>query len=48
LTYGVDGLRGALLGISTLGIPLNLLIIGAFSVLMVYLGAWSFERSESA
>lgn len=48
LTYGVDGLRGALLGISTLSIPLNLLIMGAFSVLMVYLGAWSFDRTESA
>jgi len=47
LTYGVDGLRGALLGISTRGIPLNLLIMGAFSVLMVFLGAWSFDRSES-
>lgn len=48
LTFGVDGLRGALLGISALGIPLDLLIMGAFSVLMVFLGAWSFERGESA
>jgi ABC-2 type transport system permease protein len=48
LTYGVDGLRGSLLGISTLGIPLNLLIMSAISVLMVFLGAWSFERGESA
>lgn len=48
LTYGVDGLRGALLGISARGIPLNLLIMGAISVLMVFLGAWSFERGESA
>jgi ABC-2 type transport system permease protein len=48
LTYGVDGLRGALLGISARGIPLNLLIMGAISGLMVFLGAWSFERGESA
>ena len=48
LTYGVDGLRGALLGISARGIPLNLLIMGAISVVMVFLGAWSFERGESA
>jgi len=48
LTYGVDGLRGSLLGISSLGIPLNLLIMGAISILMVFLGAWSFERGESA
>ncbi|MGA2533101.1 MAG: ABC transporter permease [Candidatus Aminicenantales bacterium] len=48
LTYGVDGLRGALLGISTRSIPLNLLVMGAISALMVFLGAWSFERGESA
>jgi ABC-2 type transport system permease protein len=48
LTYGVDGLRGALLGISARGIPLDLLIMGGISVLMVFLGTWSFERGESA
>jgi len=31
-----------------MSIPLNLLIMGAISVLMVFLGAWSFERGESA
>jgi ABC-2 type transport system permease protein len=48
LTYGVDGLRGALINISARGLVLNLLIMGAISALMVFLGAWSFERSESA
>jgi len=48
LTYGVDGLRGALIGVSVRGPALNLAIMAAISVLMVFLGAWSFERSESA
>jgi ABC-2 type transport system permease protein len=48
LTYGVDGLRGSLIGVSVRGVGLDLLIMGAISVLMVFLGAWSFERSESA
>jgi len=48
LTYGVDGLRGALINISARGLALNLLIMGAISALMVFLGAWSFERSESS
>jgi len=48
LTYGVDGLRGALIGVSARGAVLNLAIMGVISALMVFLGAWSFERSESA
>jgi ABC-2 type transport system permease protein len=48
LTYGVDGLRGSLIGVSSRGIPLDLLIMAAISVLMVVMGAWSFERSEGA
>jgi ABC-2 type transport system permease protein len=48
LTYGVDGLRGALIGVAARSIPLNLLIMAAIALLMVVLGAWSFERSESA
>jgi ABC-2 type transport system permease protein len=47
LTYGVDGLRGSLISVSSWGIPVNLLVMAGISVLMVFLGAWSFERSES-
>jgi ABC-2 type transport system permease protein len=47
LTYGVDGLRGSLISVSALGVPANLLIMAAVSFLMVVLGAWSFETSES-
>jgi ABC-2 type transport system permease protein len=47
LTYGVDGLRGALIGTSRLGISWNLLIMGGISVVMVVLGAYSFERTDT-
>ncbi len=47
LTYGVDGLRGALIGVSSRGTLLNLGIMALISILMVMLGAYSFEKSES-
>jgi len=46
LTYGVDGLRAALLGQSELPLLLNLGILGACALLSVLIGAWLFERSE--
>lgn len=46
LTYGVDGLRGALIGVSSLSITLNLIILIGFSLVMVLLGAYFFEKSE--
>ena len=47
LTYGVDGLRGALIGISTYSLVFNLLIMLVFSSMMIILGAYFFEKSES-
>lgn len=47
LTYGVDGLRGTLLGFSSFPVSLNLGLMLLFSVLMIVLGAYFFERSES-
>jgi ABC-2 type transport system permease protein len=47
LTYGVDGLRGALIGVSFLPIVLNFIILVGISLLMVFLGAYFFEKSES-
>lgn len=47
LTYGVDGMRGALIGISTLPLGADFAILLAFCVTMVLLGAYLFEKSES-
>jgi ABC-2 type transport system permease protein len=46
LTYGVDGLRGALIGVFSLSIVSNLIILIGFSLVMVLLGAYFFGKSE--
>ncbi|MHC1635037.1 MAG: ABC transporter permease [Candidatus Methanospirareceae archaeon] len=47
LTYGVDGLRGALIGASSFSITLDFIVLIGFSIVMVLLGAYLFEKSES-
>jgi len=47
LTYGVDGLRWALIGISSFSVVLNFIALAFFSSLMIFLGAYFFEKSES-
>jgi ABC-2 type transport system permease protein len=47
LTYGVDGLRAALIGVSSFSIFSNLVFMLMFSSLMILLGAYFFEKSES-
>lgn len=47
LTYGVDGLRGALIGVSTYPMMMNVVVMVGFSLAMIVLGAYFFEKSES-
>lgn len=47
LTYGVDGLRGFLTGISHFSVFLDILLISTFSLLTVFISSLLFERSES-
>jgi ABC-2 type transport system permease protein len=47
LTFGVDGLRGVLIGVSRYHPLLDLGLMLAFSVVMIGLGTWFFETSES-
>jgi len=46
LTYGVDGLRGTLIGVSSLPLALDLAVLALFSLLFIVMGAWFFERCE--
>jgi ABC-2 type transport system permease protein len=46
LTYGVDGLRGALIGMSTLPLYLDLAILVGICIGMLGLGAYLFEKTE--
>jgi ABC-2 type transport system permease protein len=47
LTYGIDGLRGVLIGVNSLPIIADFLILAGFALVMLFLGAWFFEKSES-
>jgi ABC-2 type transport system permease protein len=47
LTYGVDGLRGAITGISTFGVSSDLALIGSLSVIICLIGAVLFSRIEA-
>jgi len=47
LTYGIDGMRGVLIGVNALPVVVDLLILAGFSLVMLFLGAWFFEKSES-
>jgi len=46
LTYGVDGLRAALLGSSSYSLIFDLILMSGFAVFMIAAGAYFFERSE--
>jgi ABC-2 type transport system permease protein len=46
LTYGVDGLRSALLGLSTFPLLLDLALLALSSLFMVGLAAFFFERCQ--
>ncbi len=47
LTYGVDGLRSALIGVSSRPMLLDLGLMVFFAVFMIGLGAYFFEKSEA-
>jgi ABC-2 type transport system permease protein len=47
LTYGVDGLRGVFIGVSSRPILVDLGIMLFFSLLMIAMGAYFFEKSEA-
>ncbi len=46
MTYGVDALRGIILGISTFGIMNDIAVIVAFDAVMAIIGTWAFKRME--
>ncbi len=48
LTYGLDGLRGALIRVSVMPVAFDLAVMAAIALAMVGLGAWFFEKSEAA
>jgi ABC-2 type transport system permease protein len=46
LTYGVDGLRAALIGTSSFPMAVDLAAMTGFALVMLFLGTYFFEKSE--
>jgi ABC-2 type transport system permease protein len=46
LTYGVDGLRGALSGVAHFGISLDLLVLSVLSVVLLAVGSYLFSKIQ--
>jgi ABC-2 type transport system permease protein len=46
LAYGVDGLRGAFIGVSHMGVLLDVGVLAALAALFVLLGAWAFSKIQ--
>lgn len=46
LSYGIDGLRGALISSNHFGISFDLAALGIFSVVFIVIGGWLFSRIE--
>ena len=46
LSYGVDGLRGALVGTSHFGLPLNFLILTIMTVVLLGIGSYLFSKIQ--
>ena len=46
LTYGVDGVRGALIGVTHFGVTTDLAALAAVAVVLLAFGAWRFSKIE--
>ena len=47
LTYGVDGLRSVLIGVSSFSVLFDFAVLMGFSAVTISIGAYFFEKSES-
>jgi ABC-2 type transport system permease protein len=46
LTYGVDGMRGALIGVTHFGVAFDVAALAGVGALLLGVGAWRFSRIE--
>jgi ABC-2 type transport system permease protein len=46
LSYGIDGLRGTLIGLSEIGLVTDALVLTVVASLFLALGAWAFSRIQ--
>ena len=46
LSYGIDGLRGSLIGLSQIGLAVDAVVLVVLGSLFMGLGAWSFTKIQ--
>jgi ABC-2 type transport system permease protein len=46
LSYGIDGLRGTLIGATEIGLATDALVLTVVASLCLALGAWAFSRIQ--
>jgi len=46
LSYGIDGLRGAFIGLSHFGVLIDLAVLSGLAACFLALGAWAFSRIQ--
>lgn len=46
LSYGIDGLRGALIDSSHLGVSQDIAVLSAFAIVFLIIGGWLFSKIE--
>ena len=46
LSYGVDGLRGAFIGLAHMGVMLDISVLAVLAAAFVMLGAWAFSKIQ--
>ncbi len=47
LTYGIDGLRGALIGLAQIGLVVDAVVLAVVAAIFLLLGAWAFSRIQA-
>jgi ABC-2 type transport system permease protein len=47
LAYGVDGLRGSLVGLAQIGLAADAAVLAALASVFLALGAWSFSKIQA-
>ncbi|HXS14800.1 MAG TPA: ABC transporter permease, partial [Candidatus Saccharimonadales bacterium] len=46
LTYGVDGIRGSLTGITHFGLTTDLIVLGVLTAMIVTIGSYLFSKIQ--
>jgi len=46
LSYGIDGLRGSLIGISHFGLLVDFAVLGGVAAILLTIGSYSFSKIE--